>query len=65
MKTVNGEKMNAKRKMTDQSKYEKSEDKEDIKGTNSIEDNNIDYSISENKFDWDFILDREWSRTKK
>ena len=48
--------------MTDQSKYEKSENKEE---TNSIEDDNIGRSISENKFDWDFILDREWSRTKK
>ena len=62
---MNGEKRIIKIEMTDQSKYEKSEDKEDIKGTNSIEDNNIDNSISENKFDWDFILDREWSKTKK
>ncbi|MBY9013993.1 MAG: hypothetical protein KGD70_16620 [Candidatus Lokiarchaeota archaeon] len=48
--------------MTDQSKYEKSEEKEEI---NFNIDDNIDSSISENKFDWDFILDREWSRTKK
>jgi len=48
--------------MTNQSKYEKSEDKQK---TNFIEDDNIDHSISENKFDWDFILNREWSRTKK
>ncbi len=62
---MNEEKRIVKIKMTEQNKYEKSEEKEDIKGTNSIEDNNIDNSISENKFDWDFILDREWSRTKK
>ena len=48
--------------MTDQSKYEKSEEK---KEPYIIIDDNIDHSISENKFDWDFILDREWTRTKK
>ncbi len=62
MKIVNGVRRIVKIKMTDQSKYEKSENKEE---TNSIEDDNIGRSISENKFDWDFILDREWSKTKK
>ena len=59
---MNGEKRIIKIEMTDQSKYEKSEEK---KEDNFIVDNNIDHSISENEFDWDFILDREWSRTKK
>ncbi len=62
---MNGEKRNVKIKMTDQSKYEKSEDTEEKEETNFIADDNISYSISENKFDWDFILDREWSKTKK
>ncbi len=59
---MNREKRIIKIEMTDQSKYEKSEEK---KEDNFIVDNNIDHSISENEFDWDFILDREWSRTKK
>ena len=59
---MNGEKRIIKIEMTDQSKYEKSEEK---KEDNFIVDDNIDHSISENEFDWDFILDREWSRTKK
>ncbi len=59
---MNEEKRIVKIKMTDQSKYEKSEEK---KEDNFIVDDNIDHSISENEFDWDFILDREWSRTKK
>jgi len=32
---------------------------------NSIELNENNTSNSTDKFDWDFILDREWSRTKK
>ena len=62
MKIVNGVRRIVKIKMTDQSKYEKLKDKKEI---NSKEDDTIDSSISENKFDWDFILEREWSRTKK
>ena len=62
MRTMKGEKRIIKIKITDQSKYEKSEEK---KEPNIIVDDKIDHSISENKFDWDFILDREWSRTKK
>ena len=48
--------------MTDQTKHGKSGGQEDII---SIVDDDIDHSNSENSFDWDFILDREWSRTKK
>jgi len=48
--------------MTDQSKYEKSEEKKEL---DFIVDDKIDRSISEKKFDWDFILDKEWSRIKK
>ena len=48
--------------MTDQINSEKLEEKEEMY---SLEDENIDNSISENNFDWDFILDREWSRTKQ
>ncbi|MHA1233898.1 MAG: hypothetical protein ACTSO6_04385 [Promethearchaeota archaeon] len=48
--------------MADQSKYEKSENKEEI---NYKLDDKIDHSRSEKEFDWDFILEREWSRTKK
>ena len=48
--------------MTDQINSEKLEEKEEM---DSLEDENIDNSISENNFDWDFILDREWSRTKQ
>jgi hypothetical protein len=62
---VNREKRIVKIKMTDQSKYEKLEDTEEKEETNFIVDDNITHSISENKFDWDFILDREWSKTKK
>ena len=51
--------------MTDQSKSEKSEDTEEKEETNFIVEDNINHSISEKKFDWDFILDREWSKTKK
>ena len=48
--------------MIDQIKYEKLKDKKEL---NTVDDNNIDNSISEDKFDWDFILEREWSRTKQ
>ena len=48
--------------MTNQSKSEKSKEKELDYSPN---DDNFDSSISKNEFDWDFILEREWSRTKK
>jgi len=32
---------------------------------NSLELIELDPTNSTDKFDWDFILDREWSRTKK
>lgn len=32
---------------------------------NSTDLNELDSTNSTDKFDWDFILDREWSRTKK
>ena len=50
--------------MTDNNKDVKlGKDKND--GDNSKELNELDISSSTDKFDWDFILDREWSRTKK
>jgi len=42
-------------------KLGKNENEED----DSIELNESSTSNSIDKFDWDFILDREWSRTKK
>ncbi|MBY9010664.1 MAG: hypothetical protein KGD74_12425 [Candidatus Lokiarchaeota archaeon] len=51
--------------MTNHSKSEKSREKEEKNKDNSVNDDNFDPSISKNKFDWDFILEREWSRTKK
>ena len=32
---------------------------------NSIELNDNNTTVSSYEFDWDFILEREWSRTKK
>jgi hypothetical protein len=32
---------------------------------NSSELNKLNTANSTDKFDWDFILEREWSRTKK
>jgi hypothetical protein len=32
---------------------------------NSIEPNDNNTTVSSDEFDWDFILEREWSRTKK
>ncbi|MFX0009041.1 MAG: hypothetical protein ACFE9R_01895 [Candidatus Hermodarchaeota archaeon] len=32
---------------------------------NSVELNDNNTTVSSDKFDWDFILEREWSRTKK
>jgi hypothetical protein len=32
---------------------------------NTTELNESDTNNSNDEFDWDFILDREWSRTKK
>ena len=50
--------------MTDNNKDVKfGKDKNDE--DNSIELNEPDTTSSTDKFDWDFILDREWSRTKK
>ena len=51
--------------MTNQPKSEKSREKEEKNKDNSVNDDTFDPSISKNKFDWDFILEREWSRTKK
>ena len=46
---------------TNNTKLGKKKNKED----NSVNMNESDDTDSIDKFDWDFILDREWSRTKK
>ncbi|MFX0049225.1 MAG: hypothetical protein ACFE8G_13850 [Candidatus Hermodarchaeota archaeon] len=48
-------------KVFNNTKLIKDKNKED----NSIELNESSISKSTDKLDWDFILDREWSKTKK